>query len=33
LHPPQFLDCALLLPLLLVGEFGNFAYRFGQGHG
>ena len=33
LHPPRFFDCALLLSLLLVGEFGNFAYRFGQGHG
>ena len=35
LHPPRFLDCALflLLSLLLVGRFGNFAYRFGQGHG
>ena len=33
LHPPKFLDCAFLLPLLLVGGFGNFAYRFGQGHG
>ena len=33
LHPPRFLDCALPLSLLLVGGFGNSAYRFGQGHG
>ena len=33
LHHPPFLAVCALLPLPFVGEFGNFAYRFGQGHG